>query len=118
MSILDELVITDDGDVEVRIIPLDSVSHVEEINATYKLGSLAWTMIGSGCLVRLATALGWPQWNIIRVLHAGQRRYTIFTRTGEGKTVDLALDRPTSLAIAEIVTLVESLKMMRMRGGE
>lgn len=87
MSVIDEIVVTDNGDVEVRIVPPDCVSTEPDILATYAKGTQVHALICDVSLRKMARALG-IRTEVSRAVHGGEDRYTIVTSDGDYVSVD------------------------------
>lgn len=110
MSIVDEIRVTDDGDVEVRIVPPDSLSPAPDIMATYRRGSFPWQFLRHSCMRTIARELG-LECEVLGVVHGGEDRYTVVTSERDYLEVDRAT-RPACLgAIDKVSRLVQALEL-------
>lgn len=111
MSVLDQLEMTDTGDVEVRIIPPDSLSPLPDALGSYRSGTHVWELICHSYLRAIAEGLG-IQGDIVRIVHGGGDRYTVLTSDGDFREIDIASNQPVLAAIKRLSDLVEALEMV------
>lgn len=107
MSTLDELHVTENGDVEVRIIPPDSLSALPDVLGTYAPGSTILRTITDN-LSRIEGNLGAK---IQSIVHAGETRFTVVTSENEYLKVDIATNSTVKNAINKIIGLVETVEL-------
>jgi len=109
MSVVDEIQVTENGDIEVRIIPPDSLSTLPDVLATYRPGTQAREYIMDRCLRRIAHSLQ-ITCDIVSLVHGGEDRYTVITSDGDYVEVDAASNKTVSDAINDLASLVETLE--------
>ena len=108
MSVLDEIQVTDTGDVEIRIIPPDSLSTDPDVLVTYPKGSPLGDLVCERYLRGIARRLGLRA-SIVSLVHSGEQLYTVHTLAGECAEVDGAADMQSLIMLNRIAGLVEGL---------
>ena len=106
MSVLDEIQVTDTGDVEVRIIPSDELSTEPDVLVTYAKGSPPGHLVCERYLRAIAHKHN-LRGTIVTVVHSRDERYTVHTSAGECLEVEGAADERSLAALEGIVDLVE-----------
>jgi len=112
MSVVDEIRVTDDGTVEIRIIPPDHVSEDLEIMGVYPPGSWAREVIIDICARTAARTLG-IACDITGVVHGGEDRYTFITSAGDYVESNAGSQDAIAAAMAKVARVVESLELVR-----
>lgn len=110
MSIVDEIRVTDNGDVEVRIVPPDSVSEALDIMGTYRRDSFPWQFVCRSCLCTIANELG-LECRVLGIVHGGEDRYTVITSANDYLEMDRGTSPASLGAINRVSQLVEALEL-------
>ena len=110
MSVVDEMQIMESGEIEVRIIPPDSVSPLLDVLGTYAEGTQARELILRRYIGRIAEVLG-VRGEIVGIVHAGQDRYTVVTTGGDYLEFDGSSHKAAVDAIDQVAALVEVLEL-------
>jgi hypothetical protein len=86
MMILDELVVMDNGDVQLCIVPPDEVSTEPEFLVVCPVGTEQWDDVQVHLLRLIAKRLDLHS-DVVGLVHGGEDRYTV--RTSEGRFVEV-----------------------------